>query len=136
MSEKRQYRRYTEDEKAAALADVVLIGTSAAAAKYGLPRSTLTTWQEIFAVVHNPVIKKDRIGQLVLAYLEANLQALIAQSYVVSQPEYIERQPADGIAILHGVMADKSVRLLEALHGSQPESPSLDADSVHREDAD
>ena len=116
--EKRRYRKYSEPERAAALADVVLIGTSAAAAKYDIPRSTLITWQEQFSIVHNPLLKRDRIGALVASYLEANLQALTAQAYVASDPEYINRQPADSLAILHGVMADKSVRLLEALQSS------------------
>lgn len=74
------------------------------------------------------IIKKDRIGRLVFAYLEANLQALTAQAYVASQPEYIDRQPADGLAILHGVMSDKSIRLLEALHASEHEQTALDTD--------
>lgn len=126
--DKRRYRKYTEPERAAALADVVLIGTSATAAKYDIPRSTLVTWQETFSIVHNPLEKRDRIGSLVAAYLEANLQALIAQAYVASQSEYIERQPADGLAILHGVMADKSVRLLEAISHGHAEPPAIDGD--------
>lgn len=113
--EKRRYRRYTEQERAAALADVVLLGTGATAAKYDIPRSTLTTWQETYAIVHNPQIKKASIEVLAMTYLEASLQALTAQAYVISQPEYIERQPAGELAILHGVVADKAVRLLDAL---------------------
>lgn len=107
--------RHSDELKAAALADVVLMGSGATAAKYGIPRSTITTWQAQFDIVHNPSLKRERIGQLVATYLEANLQALTAQAYVAAQPEYIDRQPAGELAILHGVMADKSVRLIEAL---------------------
>lgn len=113
--EKRRYRRYTEAERSAALADIVLLGTGATASKYDIPRSTLTTWQETYSIVHNPQVKKASIEVLAMTYLEASLQALIAQSYVISQPEYIERQPAGELAILHGVVADKAVRLLDAL---------------------
>ena len=113
--EKRRYRKYSEQERAAALADIVLIGSSATAAKYDIPRSTLITWQEQFSIVHNPSIKKASIEALAMTYLEASLQALTAQAYVISQPEYIERQPAGELAILHGVVADKAVRLLDAL---------------------
>lgn len=113
--EKRKYRRYTDAERAAALADVYLLGTGATAAKYDIPRSTLTTWQEVYDVVHNPLVKKASIEALAMNYLEASLQALSAQAYVISQPEYIERQPAGELAILHGVVADKAVRLLDAL---------------------
>lgn len=125
---KRPHTRYSEEIKGAALADVVLLGTSATAAKYGIPRTTLLTWQQQFTVVHNPSLKREYIGGLVAAYLEANLQALTAQAYVASDPEYINRQPADGLAILHGVMADKSVRLLEAISRHQPEPPALDGE--------
>ncbi len=59
--QKRRYRRYTEEERAAALADIVLLGSSATSAKYDIPRSTLITWQEQFSIVHNPTIKKASI---------------------------------------------------------------------------
>jgi len=114
--------------KAAALADVVLLGPGATAAKYGIPRSTLSEWQKTFDIVHNPAVKKGRVLELAVTYLEANLQALTAQAYVTSDPAYIERQSAKGLAILHGVMADKSVRLLEAIARHQPADPAaLDA---------
>jgi transposase-like protein len=118
---------YSEEVRAAALADVILLGTGATAAKYGIPRSTLTTWQKQYDIVHNPSLKKVNIEFLAATYLEANLQALTAQAYVASQPEYIERQSAEGLAILHGVMADKSIRLLEALHAGSHRAAALDA---------
>ncbi len=115
MTEKRQYRRYTDEERAAAIADVILLGPGATAAKYAVPLGTLKTWQREYEIVHDPSIKKGRIEILAMTYLEASLQALTAQAYVISQPEYIERQPAGELAILHGVVADKAVRLLDAL---------------------
>jgi len=113
--EKRRYRRYADEERAAALADIVLLGTGAVAAKYGIPLGTLKTWQQEYQIVHDPSVKKSRIEALAMNYLEASLQALSAQAYVISKPEYIERQSAGELAILHGVVADKAVRLLDAL---------------------
>lgn len=124
---KRAYRRYSTDEKAAALADIYLLGPGAVSAKYGIPRSTLSTWQETFEIVHDPIVKKSSIEALAMNYLEASLQALSAQAYVASQPEYIERQPAGELAILHGVMADKSVRLLDALGSAERRRAALAA---------
>lgn len=118
-------RSYPEELKAAALADVVLLGPGATAAKYGIPRSTLSEWQKAHSIVHDPHVKKARVLDLAVTYLEANLQALTAQAYVASDPAYIERQPAEGLAILHGVMADKSVRLLEAIARHQPNDHAL-----------
>lgn len=108
-------KRHDEGLKAAALADVLLLGPGATAAKYHIPIRTLFAWREQYEVADLLPMKRERIGQLVAIYLEANLQALTAQAYVTSQPEYIDRQPAGELAILHGVMADKSVRLLEAI---------------------
>lgn len=124
---KRAYRRYSDDEKAAALADVLLLGPGATAAKYAIPLGTLKTWQQEYQIVHDPSIKKQTIEALAMNYLEASLQALSAQAYVASQPEYIERQPAGELAILHGVMADKSVRLLDALGSAERRRAALAA---------
>lgn len=117
--------RHSEELKAAALADVLLLGPGATAAKYQISVRTLFAWRERYEVADLLPMKKQHIGQLVATYLEANLQALTAQAYVTSQPEYIDRQPAGELAILHGVMADKSVRLLEAI-AKQPSPAELD----------
>lgn len=111
---------YSDELRAAALADVVIIGQGATCAKYGIPRSTLGLWQQTYVTRQDLVLKKDRIGELAITYLEANLQALTAQAHVASQPDYIERQSAGELAILHGVLADKSLRLLEAIRPSVP----------------
>jgi transposase-like protein len=124
---KRSYRRYTDEEKAAALADVALLGPGAVAAKYDVPLGTLKTWQREYEIVHDPSVKRGRIELLAITYLEANLQALTAQAYIASQPEYLDRQPAGELAILHGVMADKSLRLLEALTRHTP-ARAIDGD--------
>jgi transposase-like protein len=107
---------HSDETKAAVLADVVLIGAGAAAAKHGISVNTVKTWK-LRSRAGSAVepLKKERIGEMVAAYLEANLQALTAQAYVASDPQYIEKQPAESLAVLHGVMADKSIRLLEAL---------------------
>lgn len=123
----KQHGSYTDEQKAAALADALVIGQSAAAAKYGIPRSTLATWQTRYELRQTSTLKKESLGTLAAAYLEANLQALTAQAYVASDPDYIKQQPASDLAVLHGVMADKSIRLLEALHaGQQAQLPDSD----------
>ena len=66
--------------------------------------------------------KGERIDDLVYDYLVQNLETLRAQSKVVSDESYINQQPAGELATLHGVIADKTVRLLEVAT-----SPSLAA---------
>jgi len=104
------------------MADLVLLSPSAVAAKHGIKRATIYKWLEREKPLIGPdalsnvvELKKGRIGALAMEYLEANLNAQIAQAYVTSDPNYINRQPAGELAILHGVLADKSIRLLEAL---------------------
>src|SRR3569832_2382141 len=120
-----------DEIKAAALADLVLMAPAAVAAKYGIKPATIRGWKSqeqphvtTFEGVdpHVITVKKQRIGVLVLEYLEANLNAQIAQAYVTSDPNYINRQPAGELTILHGVLADKAIRLLEALQPRAAES--------------
>ena len=122
-----------DEVKAAAMADLVLLSPSAVAAKHGIKRATIYKWIEREKPLLGPELstvvelKKARIGALALEYLEANLNAQIAQAYVTSDPTYINRQPAGELAILHGVLADKSLRLLEALQPRDGE-PANDTD--------
>jgi hypothetical protein len=113
-----------DEVKAAALADLVLLSPAAVAAKYGLKPTTVRGWKSqeqpalmVIEDVDLSVItqKKHRITVLMLEYLEAALNAQIAQAYVTADPNYINRQPAESLAILHGVLTDKAVRLVEAL---------------------
>jgi len=126
----------------AALADLVLLSPAAVAAKYGIKPATVRSWKrrDLPVIVESlqqiATVKKARIGALALEYLEANFNAQIAQAYVTSDPNYINRQPAGELAILHGVLADKSIRLLEALQPHHADAHPPDADAVHRADLD
>jgi hypothetical protein len=50
---------------------------------------------------------------MVYDYMLASLATLRKQAEVASDASYIRRQRAGELATLHGVMADKSLRLLE-----------------------
>ena len=131
-----------DEVKAAAMADLILLAPATVAAKYGIKPATVRQWKrrELAALapmrVTDVTEKKSRIGALALEYLEANFNAQIAQAYVTSDPNYINRQPAGELAILHGVLADKSIRLLEALQPRDTDAHQPDADTVHRADLD
>lgn len=58
--------------------------------------------------------KGEQIEELLYEYLTATLTTLKNQSEIVGEREYVIKQPAGELAVLHGVMADKSIRLLEA----------------------
>ena len=119
-----------DEVKAAAMADLLLLSPAAVAAKYGLKPATVRQWKSRELAEQLPLDvtavtrKKQRIGALMVEYLEAALNALTAQAYVASDPKYIDKQPASELAILHGDIADKSVRLVEALqHGAPDPAP-------------
>lgn len=116
-------RQYSDAEKAAALA-ALLAGQSlhSVAAEYRIPRGTLKHWR---AQSHpGPVDpqKRDRIGSLLLQYLEANLEALTAQARVFGDPAWLREQGAQEVGVLHGIMTDKAVRLIEAFSAHDSDS--------------
>lgn len=110
---------YTQHVKDAVIA-ALLAGqsVSSVAEEYDIPRGTVGRWsadarRENVSPVSND--KKEQIGDLLIGYLHANLTALQAQAQVFADPDWLEKQEASELAVLHGVMTDKAVRLLEAL---------------------
>lgn len=111
---------YSDHIKAQALA-ALLAGQAPAqvAATFGIPIGTLKSWKsrqkngESVAVVATE--KRERIGQLLLEYLEMTLETLKAQQVVFRDVEWLKKQSASEVAVLHGVAFDKAVRLLEGL---------------------
>lgn len=111
--------RTTIDEsvKLAAMVDLVVMSPAAVAAKYGVNPATVRKWKsrEMRHLVTSVTEKSERLQTLFYEYLEANLNAQIAQAYVAAEPSYIERQPAGELATLHGVLNDKLIRAVDAL---------------------
>ena len=88
---------------------------SAVAKEYKLPPSTVSRWK---AKAREEAGRSDDVGELLLDYLTENLRTLRAQAQAFRDPEWLRAQEADAAAVLHGVLTDKAVRLLEALEGS------------------
>jgi transposase-like protein len=96
---------------------------SSVAREYNLPKGTVSRWNQR---KHEMIVmgpsgtdpKKAEMGALLLDYLSEALKTLKKQVVAVGDENYIKQQPASEIAVLHGVIADKSIRLLEALADS------------------
>jgi transposase-like protein len=108
---------YDDNVKAAAMAALLTgQGVDKVAEEYQIPPSTLRGWKsKAKAQGHVPPQKKEAVGDLLVSYLETNLRTLKAQSEFFSDREWLKEQNAQELAVLHGVITDKTVRLLEAL---------------------
>ena len=123
---------HSKETKAAVMAELLQgQSVSAVARKYKLPRTTVQKWRSESAdfAGRTPIeVQRERIGALVVEYLIANLETLKAQLESLRDPDWLKRQEASELAVLHGVLADKSIRLLEALTaGTEEESGQLDS---------
>lgn len=109
--------QHSPETKAAVMA-ALLAGQSISEAskQFGLPRGTIATWSR---ELDRPVIQDDTqktiLGTLIVDYVQECLKTLRAQVKAVADETWIKQQPASEIAVLHGVIADKTIRLLEAL---------------------
>jgi transposase-like protein len=116
--------KYSDETRAAVLA-ALLTGqsVSAVAKEYKIPTGTVKSWKsrEITNADAVPVAtqKKEQIGELLLSYLHQNLETLRQQAKVFGDEDWLKKQHASDAAVLHGVMADKTIRLLEALSASK-----------------
>lgn len=110
-------RKYSPETKAAVLA-ALLEGQSinSVAREYNIPSGTISSWHKRQGAAKNAVQKKsDEIGNLLLEYLATNLKTLKIQSEQFQDTKWLSKQNAADAAVLHGVLTDKSVRLIEAM---------------------
>lgn len=94
-------------------------GVSEVADQYSLDLSVVSRWRKAIPNDKLQLLaskKSEELEGLLFKYLTQTLKTLTIQSEVASEREYILKQPAGEFAVLHGVMADKSIRLLEAIH--------------------
>lgn len=70
--------------------------------------------------------KLDELGSLIAGVLHSALGAMDAITTQVAQPGYIAKQDAGQIGVLYGIIADKSIRILEAAQaGVDPDQPDV-----------
>lgn len=75
--------------------------------------------------------REERLIDLVMDYVSTNLRTLKAQSIEVGRADYIKNQSASEIAVLHGVLADKTVRILAALEPEESDEPPLTSQRIN-----
>jgi transposase-like protein len=83
--------------------------------EYKLPPSTVSRWRK---KARTHAGRSDDVGELLLAYLSETLTTLRAQTVAFRDPAWLRAQDASSAGVLHGILADKAVRLLESLNES------------------
>jgi len=120
-------REYSEETKAQVMA-ALLAGQSvnSAAREYQIPKGTISHWRdtatgkvaESAAAVDSSesdrTQKSPSLDDLLLSYVETNLVTLREQAQFFRDRQWLSRQQASELAVLHGVIADKTIRILEA----------------------
>jgi transposase-like protein len=117
-------KAHSDETKAQAMAALLTgQGVAEVAKVYKLPETTIREWLKMpeFVEVRNK--KRDRIGELLGEYVECNLVTLKAQSEFFRKEAWLSRQAASELAVLHGVLADKTIRILEAAEVSSDSEP-------------
>lgn len=108
---------HDEATKAAVMA-ALLTGQSInyVAKEYKIPRGTVASWSRELQRDHTVSYeKRERIGDLIIDNVEAELVTMIAMQNVFTDEKWLRKQRASELAVLYGVIKDKNIRVLEAL---------------------
>ena len=113
-------KKHSDDVRAQVMAALLAgQGVMEVASQYNLDASVVSRWKSAIPNDQLQVVatkKGERIEQLLFEYLTETLVTLKEQTILARERDYVTKQPAGELAVLHGVMADKAVRLLEAAH--------------------
>lgn len=91
-----------------------------AAKQYGVPVNTVHGWMWRMDRIIEPKNERgERIAALLEEYVESNLLTLKAQSELGRDREWLQKQSAGEIASFHTVLADRTIRILEAAQAAQ-----------------
>lgn len=115
-------REYSDEIKAQVMA-ALLAGQSinATAAHFQIPKGTVSGWaRRAGQGIHSELAtvatqKRERIGHLIIDNLEAEMEATKAMTNVFKDEQWLRKQEASQLAVLYGVIKDKTHRVLEAL---------------------
>ena len=110
---------------------------SAVAREYRIPKGTVSSWVkrnvDLAPISGAPEgggrelrdpkkeNRRERIGDLIIDNLEAQLNATKMMATAIQDEDWIRKQPASEIAVLFGVISDKTFRILEALPDDEEE---------------
>jgi transposase-like protein len=126
------------DETRAAVLAALLTGQSVTAVslEYKLSHATVISWRDAAGLGSTrvqPKIHAD-IGELVLAHVRASLLALETQAGVACDAAWLKRHSPADLAVLFGVISDKSHRILAALESTDQPVPTPEPGDLAADD--
>jgi hypothetical protein len=83
-----------------------------------LPKQTVSTIGARMARMD--ILRESRIETLLYEYLQENLTTLAAQSRFARTESWLKEHGPETLAVLHGVMADKTCKILAAIERARP----------------
>lgn len=115
-------REYSDEIKAQVMA-ALLAGQSVSktAERFEIPKGTVSGWaKRAGAGVRGELAtvatqKRERIGHLIIDNLEAEMEATKAMTNVFKDEQWLRKQEASQLAVLFGVIKDKTHRVLQEL---------------------
>lgn len=120
----------TEELKAAVIAALMAgMSISDASRQFKLPKTTVARLRSELGsetVVQIGTAKRERINDLLVGLLAANVGALTRFADTTSAQDYIRQQTAEGMSALYGRIADTTLRLLEAASAAGVEAEGDD----------
>ena len=114
--------RYTDEQKQAVI-DAIALGESVreVARKFDIAPATVHVWATGARQAVSNTLNKDTLGALALDYLRENLETLSAQARYFRSDDFLKtnaRADAHGLGVLHGIIADKAIRVFAVANGS------------------
>jgi transposase-like protein len=97
-------------------------GVAAVARTLDIPESTVRTWGAQHGLDFEEIRaeKKQALEELIAEYMTEGFKTLIAQVQALRDPTYLKQYSPENVAMSHGIMADKLIRVLEAHAAAQP----------------
>lgn len=101
-------------------------GIPEVAQAYELPESTIRLWANQTPEFAELRAKKaQELDDLITEYVKEAFVTLSVQARAFRDPAWLAKQHASEVAVLHGVLTDKAIRILSA---AQPDEPATDVE--------
>lgn len=106
---------------------------TAVAEQYKLPKQTVSEWNKQAKELLSDAVRTKKVVDIaggLNRYLEAALAAIAIQVEHSSDRAWLREQDASSFAVLHGVMVDKIIRLLEAAEAGREDESVNDTEAA------